>query len=39
VRIARQIDPSLIARRLATCRSVLCATPSYLQARGTLDRA
>ena len=35
VRIARQIDPSLIARRLATCRSVLCATPSYLQARGT----
>ena len=35
VRIARHIDPSLIARRLATCRSVLCATPSYLQARGT----
>ncbi|KAG1456796.1 hypothetical protein G6F57_015024 [Rhizopus arrhizus] len=35
VRIARQIDPSLIARRLATCRSVLCATPSYLQAHGT----
>jgi DNA-binding transcriptional LysR family regulator/2-polyprenyl-3-methyl-5-hydroxy-6-metoxy-1,4-benzoquinol methylase len=35
VRIARQIDPSLIARRLATCRSVLCATPSYLQVRGT----
>ncbi|AWH20204.1 LysR family transcriptional regulator [Stenotrophomonas sp. ZAC14D2_NAIMI4_6] len=35
VRIARQIDPGLIARRLATCRSVLCASPAYLQAHGT----
>lgn len=35
VRISRQIDPALIARRLAPCRSLLCAAPAYLQARGT----
>ncbi|WMJ67700.1 LysR family transcriptional regulator [Stenotrophomonas sp. 24(2023)] len=35
VRIARRVDPGLIARKLATCSSVLCATPAYLQARGT----
>ncbi|WP_312238889.1 LysR family transcriptional regulator [Stenotrophomonas sp.] len=35
VRISRAIDPSLIARWLAPCRSVLCAAPSYLAERGT----
>ncbi len=35
VRIARAIDPSLIARPLGQCRSVLCAAPSYLAERGT----
>lgn len=35
VRISRQIDPALIARRLASCRSVLCATPAYLDLHGT----
>lgn len=34
VRISRAIDPALIARRLAPCRSVLCAAPSYLAERG-----
>ncbi len=35
VRISRAIDPQLIARRLAPCRSVMCAAPAYLAARGT----
>jgi len=35
VRISRAIDPSLIARPLAPCRSVLCAAPSYLAEHGT----
>lgn len=34
VRISRAVDPSLIARHLAPCRSVLCAAPSYLAERG-----
>ena len=35
VRISRAIDPALIARRLATCRSLLCAAPAYLARHGT----
>ena len=35
VRITNQLDPNLIARRLATCHSVLCAAPSYLARHGT----
>ena len=35
VRIARLPDSSLISRRLASTRLVLCASPSYLQRRGT----
>lgn len=39
VRISRAIDPALIARHLAPCRSVLCAAPSYLAERGTPSMA
>lgn len=35
VRITNQLDPNLIARRLATCHSVLCAAPAYLARHGT----
>ena len=31
VRIARLADSSLIARRLAPCRMVVCASPAYLE--------
>jgi DNA-binding transcriptional LysR family regulator len=34
VRIARLADSSLIARRLAPCRMVVCASPAYLERRG-----
>lgn len=30
IRISHRVDPTLVARRLATCRSVLCASPAYL---------
>jgi DNA-binding transcriptional LysR family regulator len=35
IRIGRLADSSLIARRLAPCRILLCAAPSYLAAHGT----
>lgn len=35
VRIAELEDSSLIARRLAPCRRVLCASPRYLERNGT----
>jgi len=35
VRIARLKDSSLVARRVAPSRNVLCAAPEYLAARGT----
>lgn len=39
VRIARQLtDSSLIAAKLATSRSVTCASPSYLDRHGTPDK-
>ncbi|MFC5474588.1 LysR family transcriptional regulator [Paraherbaspirillum soli] len=35
IRITNALDPNLIARKLAVCRSVVCAAPSYLQQHGT----
>lgn len=35
IRIAELEDSSLIARRLAPCRRVLCAAPAYLEEHGT----
>lgn len=34
LRITNQLDPNLIARRLTTCHSVLCAAPAYLARHG-----
>lgn len=34
VRISRQLDPQLVARPLAVCRSVLCAAPAYVAEAG-----
>ena len=34
VRITNSLEPTLIARPLAVCRSVLCASPAYLRAHG-----
>ncbi|MFJ4144822.1 LysR family transcriptional regulator [Pseudomonas sp. NPDC089734] len=31
IRITNDLDPNLIARRLTTCRSVVCASPAYLK--------
>ncbi|MEO8297462.1 MAG: LysR family transcriptional regulator [Burkholderiales bacterium] len=38
VRITNRLDDGVVARRLATCRSVLCASPAYLQRRGHPQR-
>ncbi len=35
VRISRLPDSSLVARRLGTCRHAVCASPAYLERRGT----
>lgn len=35
IRIGRLADSSLIARRLGTVETVLCASPAYLEANGT----
>ena len=34
IRISNQLDATLVARRIATCSSAVCAAPSYLQAHG-----
>ncbi|MBT2296251.1 LysR family transcriptional regulator [Pseudomonas fluorescens] len=31
IRMSNDLDPNLIARRLTVCRSVICASPAYLQ--------
>jgi DNA-binding transcriptional LysR family regulator len=38
VRITNRLDEGVVARRLASCRSVLCASPAYLQRRGLPER-
>ncbi|CAN5379569.1 LysR family transcriptional regulator [soil metagenome] len=38
VRISRSPHPTLIGRKLATTRMVLCASPIYLKRRGALKR-
>lgn len=35
IRITNELDPNLIARRLTTCRSVVCASPDYLKRHST----
>lgn len=35
IRITNTLDPNIIARPLGQCPSVLCASPEYLQQRGT----
>lgn len=35
IRIAVELDPNLIARRLCDCHSVVCASPAWLASRGT----
>lgn len=39
VRISNTLEPTLIARPLAVCRSVLCASPGYLKEHGTPQTA
>jgi DNA-binding transcriptional LysR family regulator len=34
IRISNELDPALVARRLAVCRSVVCASPAYLARCG-----
>jgi DNA-binding transcriptional LysR family regulator len=34
IRVGRLKDSGLVARRLAPCRTIVCAAPSYLEARG-----
>jgi len=38
VRISKELDPNLIARRLSACRSVICASPTYLKEKGVPQR-
>ncbi|MGC3480283.1 oxidative stress response transcriptional regulator OsaR, partial [Pseudomonas aeruginosa] len=38
LRIANQLDPNLIARRLGECRSEICAAPDYLRRHDTPRR-
>lgn len=39
VRITNTLEPALISRRLASCRSVVCASRDYLLAHGTPRRS
>ena len=35
IRVSKELDPNLIARKLSVCRSVMCASPAYLDKYGT----
>ena len=34
VRITNDLQPNVVAKRIGECRSIVCATPEYLQKRG-----
>jgi DNA-binding transcriptional LysR family regulator len=34
IRISGELDPSLVARRISPCRSVVCASPGYIEQHG-----
>ena len=34
VRITNDLDPGLIAKKLGTCQTIICASPKYLESRG-----
>ncbi|MFT3720064.1 LysR family transcriptional regulator [Pseudorhodoferax sp.] len=34
IRMTNELDPALIARKLSSCRSILCCAPSYLERNG-----
>jgi DNA-binding transcriptional LysR family regulator len=34
IRISGELDPSLVARRISPCRSVVCASPGYIERHG-----
>jgi DNA-binding transcriptional LysR family regulator len=38
IRIGRLLDSDLVARRLAPCRMVVCASPDFLERHGPLSR-
>lgn len=38
IRVSNELDPNIIARPLGRCTSVICASPGYLQQRGTPTR-
>lgn len=39
IRITNELPPGLVARRFATCASVVCAAPAYLGRHGVPERA
>lgn len=39
IRTSNDLDPNLIARRLTVCRSVICASPAYLQQHPAPQRS
>jgi DNA-binding transcriptional LysR family regulator len=38
IRITNQLDPSVIARKLAVCTSVVCASPAYLSSHSPIKQ-
>jgi len=38
IRITNRLDEGVVARQIATCHSVLCASPAYLERRGVPKR-